>query len=136
MKYLIFTIFSLCCLISYAQKDTTLYGYIDSTTYKKVEITVVPGGGQATWNRFLEKNLNYPSSAKKKHIKGKVVVDFTVAADRTISDYKIVKSLSADLDNEAIRLVSTFPLWMTAVNNGQHVNFRNRIEIEFPFKNE
>ncbi len=136
MKYLIFTIYLLDYLTGFSQKDTTLYGFIDSATYKEVELPALPGGGEETWKRFLQKNLHYPSSAKKQHIEGKVVLYFTVYADWTTGDYKIVNSLSADLDNEAIRLASTFPLWVPAVKDGQHVNFRRSLEIEFPFRNK
>jgi len=65
-----------------------------------------PRDGWKSFNDYLEKNAQ---SADGKA--GKVKVSFTVAADGSLNQFKIVKSLSDDADKKAISLISTGPTW-------------------------
>src|SRR5436190_266773 len=88
-----------------AQKDTTLYGYIDSTTFRQTEIPPCFPGGPRSWNMYLKQNLNYLESAIDNSIKGVVTVEFTVELNGKTKKINIVKAVDPDLDKEVIRLI-------------------------------
>ena len=116
-----------------AQVDTTLYGWIDSVTYRQPEVTEAFIGGERVWQAYLKKQLNYPKAAKENKIEGTVVIEFTIHINSTISDLKVFKSVEKSLDEEALRLIGN-GRWIPAIHNGRHVNYRVRREIEFRLK--
>lgn len=118
---------------SQAQTDTTLYGWIDSTTYREVEVTAPFFGGLKVWEAYLKKQLKYPKAAKGNKIQGTVVIEFTINVNSTVSDLKVFKSVEKSLDEEALRLIR-HGLWVPAIQNGRQVNYRARREIEFRLK--
>lgn len=89
-----------------------------------------PGGG-AAMKKFINKNLNYPVSAIKKGVNGRVFVDFEVDEYGFISNEKVVRSLEGSLDAEALRIIRAMPRWLPAETNGQNVRTRVRIPIDF-----
>ena len=102
----------------------------------KTEITPAYPGGPIAWKMFIKKNLNYPKSAKKQNISGRVTVAFTISIDGRTSNYEIVRPLSPDLDKEALRLIIKSGNWAPALQNGKQVIYRNRQDIEFPLPDE
>ena len=116
-----------------AQVDTTLYGWIDSVTYRQPEVTAPFIGGERVWQTYLKKQLNYPNAAKENKIEGTVVIEFTIHTNHTISDVIVFKSVEKSLDEEALRLIKNGK-WIPAIQNGREVNYRARREIEFKLK--
>jgi periplasmic protein TonB len=82
--------------------------------------------------KFVLKNLKYPEMAKRMGIEGKVWVTFIVEKDGSISTIKITRGVNADLDREAIRIVSLFPKWSPGMQNGRTV--KSQFVIPIPFK--
>ena len=75
-------------------------------------------GGAVELMKWLTKNLKYPYDAQKNKKEGKVVVQFIVNKDGTMSDLKIVKSAQyASLDREALRVIRMMPKWTPGVQN-------------------
>ncbi|MBQ5533597.1 MAG: energy transducer TonB, partial [Bacteroidales bacterium] len=89
-----------------------------------------PGGEEAMY-KFLSDNLVYPKAAREKGIQGKVIVEFVVEKNGKISNVKAVKSVSPELDAEAIRVVSKMPKWKPGVQRGEKVRSRWRLPIHF-----
>lgn len=69
-----------------------------------------PGGATALM-KWLTQNLKYPHSARMRKVQGRVVTQFIVNADGTLSDLKIVQSADPALDREALRVLRTMPAW-------------------------
>jgi len=67
-----------------------------------------PGGDSALIN-FIHNNVIYPDSARNKDIQGKVIVGFVVREDGALCDVKILRSVSKDIDEEALRVVKAMP---------------------------
>ena len=82
------------------------------------ELPQFPGGAMAMM-KWLTANLKYPPSAQKRKVQGKVMVQFIVAADGTMTDLKIVKSLDKSCDNEALRVMRLMPKWKPGVQYGK-----------------
>lgn len=88
--------------------------------------------GKAEMINFFKANLKYPEKAIQDGIEGKVVVRFLVDEEGIISEIGIIKRLSIECDNEAIRLVKAMPRWSPARNNNNEiVEMSTSVTIDF-----
>ncbi|MBQ9584528.1 MAG: energy transducer TonB [Muribaculaceae bacterium] len=67
-----------------------------------------PGGNSALM-RFISEHVVYPKEAYKNHIEGKVIVQFIVEETGKVGEVKVVRSVSEELDNEAVRVIKLLP---------------------------
>ena len=74
------------------------------------EMPEYPGGAAALLSSFREA-LVYPEDAKAEGIQGRVLVQFIVEEDGSITNPVIIKSVFPSLDAEALRFVSKMPKW-------------------------
>lgn len=74
-------------------------------------------GGAVEFMKWLTKNLRYPAVAQQNKIQGKVVVQFIINKDGTVTDLKVVKSAEPSLDREALRVLRMMPKWKPGVEN-------------------
>ncbi len=86
-----------------------------------------PGGTQAL-QKYINSNIKYPSDALRDSIKGRVLVQFTVEKDGSITDIEVLKHVHQLLDKEAIRVVSGMPRWIP----GKHFGFPRRVRYTIP----
>ena len=89
-----------------------------------------PGGPSALFE-FLGKNIRYPEVAHKAGVQGRVIATFVVMKDGSISNVKIVKSVSPELDEEARRVLSAMPNWTPGMQSGKAVNVKYAVPITF-----
>jgi TonB family protein len=75
----------------------------------------------------IRKNLRYPKGC----IEGRVFVSFVVKADGTIGDKQIVKGISAEADQEALRVIDFLTEWIPGERQGKKVNVRMVLPIKF-----
>lgn len=100
--------------------------------FTKVGIEAAYPGGDTAWIHFLNKHLHYPDDAINNEIHGKVIVQFIVDTDGTISDVKAVSGpTKGGLREEAVRVVSISGKWVPATQNGAQVRSYKRVPIEF-----
>ena len=92
-----------------------------------------PGGMEALC-AFINKTMKYPKEAVEKKIEGRVVVDFIVNKDGSLSDIKLTKSVNKLLDDEAIRIVKAMPKWEPGKQDGKIVRSRFALPIRFTLK--
>jgi TonB family protein len=97
------------------------------------ELPGYPGGTDAL-QQFLKANLRYPSEAQKKGIEGKVMVNFVITAEGLISNAKIMRGVTPDIDAEALRLVNLMRGWKPASQNGETLSMAVTMPIEFKLK--
>ena len=57
-------------------------------------------GGVSAMMKFLSSNIKYPVDAQKKAISGRVIVQFVVMEDGSLSQVKIVRGVEPSLDEE------------------------------------
>jgi TonB family protein len=90
-------------------------------------------GGSMKMQEFLSRNIQYPAVCRDKNQQGMVYVQFTVEKDGSLSDIKVVKSISACplFDKEAVRVVSSMPKWSPATMNGHVVRCMETIPVRF-----
>jgi len=75
-------------------------------------------GFSETFYQYIQKNLRYPDAAKKRKIKGVVRVGFTIDATGMITNVKILSGLMPSLDEEALRVIRSAPMWDPATQYG------------------
>ena len=88
-------------------------------------------GGYDAMLNFLQNNIKYPDTAKKSGIQGTVFVQFVVEKTGIISKIKILRGISKECDEEAIRLVNSMPSWIPGRQNGQAVPVMFQIPVKF-----
>lgn len=76
-------------------------------------------GGMVEFMKWLTKNLSYPVIAQQQKIQGKVLVSFIINKDGTVSSPKVVKSVSPELDREALRVIRIMPKWKPGEDRGK-----------------
>ena len=117
-----------------------------------------PGGVQELM-RFLSNCLKYPVEAEHYGVEGRVLVNFFVETDGTVSEMKVAKTelknrLSdkkfskyseidkyamreqgeGELKEEALRVVGKMPKWLPAMRRGKPVRVKYTLPISFKMK--
>ena len=79
---------------------------------------------------FINENLIYPKSCQEMGIQGRVTVSFIVSKeDGSLKDIKVERGVDSDMDKEAIRIVSSMPKWIPAIEDDkQTISIRFRLQ--------
>ena len=94
------------------------------------EIPLFPGG-DAAMMKFFSNNIKYPIEAQEKNIQGRVICNFIVEKDGSLSNIKVVRGVDPLLDNEAIRVLQTMPNWTPGKQNGEEVRVQFTLPVVF-----
>lgn len=89
-----------------------------------------PGGIKELMD-YLGTNVKYPENAMKKNVQGRVVVQFVVEKDGSLSEASVIRSIDPDLDAEALRVVQTMPKWKPGMQKGQAVRVKYTLPVSF-----
>lgn len=81
--------------------------------------------------KWVYQYLKYPAEAVRDGVQGKVMVDFVIEKDGSVTDVRVVKGVSDELDVEAVRVVSASPKWKPGRVNGNKVRTSLTIPVEF-----
>ena len=93
-------------------------------------------GGRAAMSDFLSRTIMYPAEAAKKKIEGRVVCQFVVAKDGTITNPKVLRKVDPLLDAEAIRVINMMPKWVPGEQKGVAVNTKFTLPVLFRVRGE
>ena len=91
-----------------------------------------PGGMEAL-NTYLRNNIRYPQAAQKAGIQGRVVIEFVISKDGSITDAEVAHSVDPQLDAEALRLIKNMPRWKPGMRKGQAIRVKQTLPIRFAF---
>ncbi len=91
-----------------------------------------PGGMEAL-NTYLRNNIRYPQEAQKAGIQGRVIIQFIVSKDGSITDAEVVESVDPQLDAEGLRLIKNMPRWKPGMRKGQAIRVKQTLPIRFAF---
>ena len=123
-------IFAACMLIAI----TAFSQNLTSKVYTNVEV-VAPKFNSSLYesiNDFLKNAVEFPSQAKNMGLQGTEVVEFKVTTEGNIMDFKIVNSISAEIDNEVIRVLKvTDGKWKPGLVNGAPVDMKKEVSVAF-----
>ena len=84
----------------------------EAITFQLVEEKPSFNGGDANeFSKWVNSRLVYPEIAKENGVQGRVTLQFTVNADGSVSNVKVLRGVDSSLDKEAVRVVSSSPKW-------------------------
>ena len=84
-------------------------------------------------NTYLRNNIRYPQEAQKAGIQGRVIIQFIVSKDGSITDAEVVESVDPQLDAEGLRLIKNMPRWKPGMRKGQAIRVKQTLPIRFAF---
>jgi TonB family protein len=94
----------------------------EEPTYMSVEESATfQGGDLSNFNRWINQNLQYPALCADASIQGRVFIQFAVDSNGNVCDVRVLRSVHPELDKEAVRVVSSSPVWFPAKQNGKIV---------------
>lgn len=105
-----------------ANLGVEIMDYVEEVKEETVEEEAIPfqlveekpsfnGGDANEFSKWVNSKLEYPEIAKENGVQGRVTLQFTVNADGTVSNVKVLRGVDASLDKEAVRVVSMSPKW-------------------------
>lgn len=99
-----------------------------------VEQTPMFPGGEKKLKEFIDNNLRYPEASAKAAVQGRVIVQFMIEEDGTVSNPEVVESLDPLLDKEALRIIGLMPKWRPAKIDGKAIDTKYSVPINFKLK--
>ncbi|MDD3876037.1 MAG: energy transducer TonB [Bacteroidales bacterium] len=103
----------------------------DGEVFDVVDEMPVFGSTPNALNEYIASHVRYPDEAKENGIQGKVYVSFVVTKTGNVADVKVANFVNEFLDAEAIRVISAMPNWTPGKINGEAVNVKFNIPINF-----
>lgn len=80
---------------------------------------------------YLAQHVRYPEEAEKNGIGGMVYVQFVIDTTGKVVEPKVIKSVSQELDAEALRVVSEMPAWKPGMQRGKPVRVSFTLPVIF-----
>ncbi len=128
----------------------------DDPIFEVVEEPAQYPGGQAALMQYLAQNIRYPKISAENGVQGRVIVQFVIEKDGSLSNFKVVKDAKPVLDGitvnaqgttaegndipkeaygalniEALRVLRGMPNWTPAKQRGQVVRLKYTIPVTF-----
>jgi TonB family protein len=97
------------------------------------EMPMFPGGETALL-KYLGENTKYPESAKVNGTQGKVIIRFAVDTEGKVTKESVLKGVDPALDEEALRVVRTLPVFKPGRQGGKAVPVWYMVPINFTLK--
>jgi protein TonB len=89
-------------------------------------------GGNTAMKIFISERVQYPQISQELREEGTVWISFIIEEDGTVTNIKVERGVSEDLNNEALRIVHKFPKWIPAEVEAEPV--RTRVRLPFAFE--
>ena len=113
------------------EKPEVVDMYNEPVDFRVVEDLPQFPGGAAEFMKWLTKNLKYPVTAQKRKVKGRVVAQFIVNTDGSVSDLQLTEKLETSCDNEVLRVLRMMPKWQAGMMNAKSCRTKVCIPIVF-----
>ena len=88
-------------------------------------------GGNGALLQYLNKNIKYPVVPQEQGIQGRVIIQFVVDKDGTITDPVVVRSVDPYLDKEALRVIKAMPKWKPGIQGARSVRVKYTVPVTF-----
>ena len=119
------------------QAQDTIFVDSDGEEYIVDRLPPVPQfpGGQQAFAQYLIQNTHYLDLVWDADITGRVIVQFLVQADGSITDVEVVRSMGyPKFDEEAKRVISEMPKWVWKHDPGEFAPVRFTVPVDFKLK--
>ena len=116
-------------LVNWNPNEESVYNEVNEID--KVDEKPSFPGGESAMKSYLNSTLKYPIDAQELGRQGRVIVQFIIEKDGSISDVKISRSVFWSLDREALRVVKAMPKWTPAKLKGIPVRTKCTTPVVF-----
>ena len=83
-----------------------------------------------TLQTYFDNNFKYPDEIKNKKIQDRIVVEFEIDKDGSVTSVKILRGIDQKLDEEIVRFLEKMPKWKPGKQNGKPV----KVKVTLPIK--
>lgn len=90
-------------------------------------------GGPIELMKWLTRNLKYPSGLEQQQVKGRVLAEFIVNADGSITNVAVVTPLHPRCDAEVLRVLRMMPRWTPGIMNDEPCRTKVCIPVIFNY---
>lgn len=94
------------------------------------EEPVFPGDKE----KWIADHIQLPEAMKNKGALGRVTVCFVVNEDGSVSGVRLLQGVNKELNDEALRVVSSMPRWKPAQKDGKLVKYLTAASVSFKSK--
>lgn len=119
--------------------------YVEEVQEEVVEEETIPfqlveekpkfqGGDANDFSKWVNQRLVYPEVAKENGVQGRVMLQFTVKTDGSVSDVKVLRGVDPSLDKEAVRVVSMSPKWTPGKQRDRKVKVTYTFPVIFQLR--
>ena len=119
--------------------------YVEAVKEEVVEEEAIPfqlveekpsfmGGDANTFSKWVNERLVYPEIAKENGVQGRVMLQFTVNPDGSVSNVKVLRGVDPTLDKEAVRVVSSSPKWKAGKQRDRAVKVTYTFPVIFQLR--
>lgn len=119
------------CRVSAGYSPSGAKCYKEVFEYDFVEQKPSFPGGDTKLIEFINATRRYPADAYRKGVQGRVTCSFVVNADGSVSNIKVLRSVSSSLNEEAVRILRKMPAWEPGRIAGQAVPVRVTWSVPF-----
>ena len=106
-----------------AAANDKVYAFVD-------QMPQYPGGAEVLKKEIAQK-ISYPQLAKEQGISGTVYISYVIDAAGKVTKVKVWKSVNKELDNEAIRVISSLKGFKSGTQEGKAVPVQMSIPVHF-----
>ena len=132
IKYLLGFIVAVALIISFGCDQKASLD--DEKIFNIVDVMPAYPGGEEALHKFIAESVEYPEVARDSGIQGRVYVSFVVSRTGEVAKVKIARGISPSLDDEAMRVVKSMPVWKPGYLDDKPVNVAFTIPINFTFQ--
>ena len=92
------------------------------------------GDARQEFPKWFYAQLTYPDDARNAGMQGRVIVQFQINKDGSVSDINLLEGVCESIDNEVIRVVSESPDWTPGYVDGKPVNVTYAFPVLFQLR--
>lgn len=102
----------------------------DNGVYSTASVEVMPDypGGIDKFLQWVGENYKYPPAAQEAGVSGRIIVQFVVEKDGTLTDIQVPRDLGYGIGDAAKKLLARSKKWKPGVQNGRNV----RVQYTLP----
>ena len=128
-----------------ANLGVDIQDYVEEVHEEVVEEETIPfqlveekpkfqGGDANDFTKWVNQRLVYPDVAKENGVQGRVMLQFTVNTDGSVSGVKVLRGVDPSLDKEAVRVVSMSPKWTPGKQRDRKVKVTYTFPVIFQLR--
>jgi protein TonB len=89
------------------------------------------GGDLTTFRNWVMQQVRYPQIAQENNITGRVMLQFVIEKDGSLTNIKVIQTPDSSLSDEAIRVLKTSPKWTPGRQSNKPARVMYTLPVEF-----